>query len=225
MRQNVRITKREIKEDKFATFMLVAKDYVVERWTYFAISAAAIIVVVVAFTLIRSSQSSQEGEALQAYNRALSELRSANFQLAIVDFKTVMDQYGSSSLAEPAAFNLGNAHFGASNFAEAKTAFEDYLKRYAGNKYFVTSAMAGVAASLAGLGETKAAADKFRETAEKYPDFKLAGEYYLKALEYYIKANEMESAKVILAKLTKDFPETRYYMEGARLAAEHGLRL
>jgi outer membrane protein assembly factor BamD (BamD/ComL family) len=225
MKHNIKITKREIKEDKFTTFVFRAKDFVGDRWTYFAAGLAAVIIVIVGITYIQSRSTAQENNAIDVYNRALSELRMGNYQLSIVDFKTVIDQYGSTSQAKMAAFNLGNAYFAAKNFTEAKAAFEIYLKKHADNKFFVTSAMEGIAASLAGMGEYKAAADKYRETAEKYPDFRLAGEYYLRALENYIKADEMESARVMLAKITNDFENTQYYSQGARLAAEHGLRL
>ncbi len=225
MRHNVKITKREIKEDKFTTFVFQAKDYVYERWAYFVGAAAVIIIVIVGMSLIRSQGTSRTMEAADIYNRALGEYRSANYQLAIVDFKTIMDDYGSTTYGPMAAFNLGNAYFSAKNYAEAKTAFENYLDDYKGDKYFVTSAMAGIAASLAGTGDYKQAADAYREAAEKYPDFHLSGEYYLHALDNYVKADEMESAKVILAKLTNEYKDTQYYMIGARLAAEHGLRL
>lgn len=225
MRHNVKITKREIKEDKFTTFVFQAKDYVYDRWPYFVGVAAAIVIVIVAVSLIQSQGAARTKEAADIYNRALGEFRSANFQLAIVDFKTIIDDYGSTDYGRLAAFNLGNAYFSAKNFTEAKTAFENYLKGYKDDKYFVTSAMTGIAASLAGLGQFKDAADKYREAAEKYPDFNLAGEYYLEALDNYVKADEMESAKVILAKLTNDYRDTQYYMRGTRLAAEHGLRL
>lgn len=225
MRHNVKITKREIKEDKFTTFVFQTKDYVQNRWPYFVGAAAVIVIIIVAVSLIQSQGVARTKEAGDIYNRALGEYRSSNYQLAVVDFKTIIDDYGSTDYGRMAAFNLGNAYFAAKNFTEAKTAFENYLKDYKDDKYFVTSAIAGIAASLAGLGQYKDAADEYREAAEKYPDFNLSGEYYLDALENYVKANEMESAKVILAKLTNDYKNTQYYMTGTRLAAEHGLRL
>jgi TolA-binding protein len=225
MRHNVKITKREIKEDKFTTFVFRAKDYVYNRWAYFVGAAAVIVILIGGFMMIQSQGASREKEAADIYNRALGEYRSANYQLAIVDFKTVIDDYGSTSYGRMAAFNLGNAYFSAKNYTEAKTAFENYLKNYKDDKYFVTSAMSGVAASLAGMGQYQEAADQYRATAEKYPDFNLAGEYYVDALDNYIRAEQMESAKVILAKLTNEYKNTQYYIQGTRMAAEHGLRL
>lgn len=226
MRDNIKITKREMKEDKFATFVFKSKDYVVENWIYFVGGIAAIIVLVVAASFLGSQETGKQRTAVEVYNRAMNESRSGSFQLAIVDFKAVLDDYGSSDLAPQAAFNLANSYFNARNFTEAQTSYELYLKKYADDDpYFNTSAIAGIAASLAGLGDLKGAADKFREAAEKYPDFKLAGNYYLQAMEYYIKAKEMESAKVVFAKITKEYEDTPYFMDGTRLAAEYKIKL
>jgi TolA-binding protein len=225
MKQNIKITKREMKEDKFTTFMLMAKEYATERWIYFAAGAGAVIIIVLGMVFFRSYQTSQEQKAIETYNRAKGELYSGNYQLAIVDFKAVVDEYGSTDMAGSAAFNLANAYFGAKNYPEAKTAFEAYLSNYADDPYFTTSAMAGVAECLAASGDLVGAADKYRETAEKYPSFKLAGEFYLKAMECYVKAGNLESAKVVFAKINSDFQDTRYYLEGARLAAENKIQL
>lgn len=225
MRQQIKISKREMKEDKFTTFVLRGKDYFFDHWQYFAGGIAAVIIVVVATILIQSRQAVRNEEALSVFNRAMTEYRSGSNQLAIVDFKTIVDEFGSSDLAAMAAFNLGNAYFAAQNFADAKTAFEHYLDAYTDNEYFITSAMAGIAASMASLGDAQGAADKYREAAEKYPEFKLAGKYYLKAMQFYIKAGQLESAKVMFAKITNEFEDTAYYTEGARLAAEYHILL
>jgi TolA-binding protein len=214
-----------MKEDKFTTFMLVAKDYILENWMYIAGGVGAIIIIIVGVVFIQSNQSQKELEADEILNRAMTQFRNGSHQLAIIDFKTIIDEYGSTSRGKEAAFNLGNAYFANRNFVEAKTAFENYLAQYSDNVYFITSAMAGIAASLAGTGDYQGAADKYRETAEKYPDFRLAGDFYLKAMQHYIKAEQMESARVIFAKLSKEFEDTPYYLDGARLAAEYKIKL
>jgi outer membrane protein assembly factor BamD (BamD/ComL family) len=225
MRQNIKISKREMKEDKFTTFMLRAKDYVTENWMYFAGGLAAVIIVIGGISLIQSNQTKQENQASEIYYRAMTEYRNGNNQLAIVDFKTIVDQYSSTSRGKDAAFNLGNAYFANGSHPEAKAAFEDYLDKYSDNEYFVTSAIAGIAASLAGMGQFIEAADKYREAAEKYTDFKFAGEYYLKAMQYYIKGEQLESARVVFAKISKELKDSPIYLDAARLAAEHKIKL
>ncbi len=225
MARNVKITKREMKEDKFTTFMLRTKDYIFEQWIYLVGGAALIIALIVGVTLIRAERIKSEKEAADICSRAMSELLSKNYQLAIVDFKTIIDQYGSTPVSRQALFNLGNSYFEAKNYTEAINAFEKYIDKYKDDKFFITSSMAGIAASLAGNGDPAGAADKYRETAEKYPDFKLTGDYYLKAMTYYIRSGNLESARVIYARLSKDFEDTPYYAQGQLLARENNIGL
>lgn len=225
MKKQIKITKREIKEDKFTTFMLIAKDYATENWRFLVGAVAAVVIIFVAIKLWQSQDVKQEQEAADMFNRGLAQMRGDNFQLAIVDFKKIVDEFGSTTQAEVAAFNLGNAYLGNKNYTEAKAAYEAFLNRNPQDKFFVTSALAGIAACQVGSGDLAGAADKYREAAEKYPDFEYAGEYFLKAMQCYAKVGNLESARVIYAKMSKDFIGTPYLAEGQRLAGEYNIQL
>lgn len=226
MAQNIKITKRDLKEDKFTTNMLLAKDYIMANWVLFAGGAAVIILVILGISFLQQEQSQKEIAAAEIYNRAAGQLMGKSYQLAIVDYRLIIDEYGSSSVAEQASFELGNALFYANQFSEAKEAFEYYLSQYEGNnKYFTTSAMAGIAASLAGTGDMAGAADMYRAAGEKYPEFNLSGQYLYDAMKHYALAQNMESARVVFAKLNNDFKTSRFYNDAVRLAEEYGIGL
>ncbi|MFH1701381.1 MAG: tetratricopeptide repeat protein [Candidatus Zixiibacteriota bacterium] len=226
MAQNIKITKRDLKEDKFTTNMLLAKDYIMNNWVIFAGGAAVIVLIVLGITFLQQEQSRKEIAAADIYNRAASQLMGKSYPLAIVDYKLIIDEYGSSTVAEQATFELGNAYFYNKQYTEAKEAFEAYLSSYEGNnQYFTTSAMAGAAASLAALGDMAGAADMYRAAAEKYPDFDMAGQYLYDAMKHYALAENLESARVIFAKLTNDYKSSRFYRDAVRLAGEYGIEL
>lgn len=225
MAKKTRITRREMKEDSFVTFMLQTKDFMLERWVYFLGGLALIVVVIVAFSIIKAEQAKSEKAAADFYSRAMSSYFGRQYQAAIIDFQSIIEKYGSTSSARSALFNLGNTYFAAKNYPEAIATFEQYLEKYQEDIVFTASAMAGIAASLAGNGDFKGGADKFRETAEKYPEYALAGEYYLRAMKFYIKAGEIESARVIFARLAKDYENSVYYAESQRVAGEHDISL
>ncbi len=226
MVRNVRITKRDIKEDKFTTFVLQSKDKVAANWIWYAGGLAVIILLIAAVFWYTDYSQNQMLEAAEIYSRAELELSTNNFQLAIVDFKAVVDNFGSTPQAQYALFNLGNAYFGSKDYVEAINAFQAYLDKYRNKDIiFTTSAMAGIAASLAGNGDLIAAADKYREIAETYPDFELAAHYFVKAMDHYLKADNIESAKVVYAKLLKDYEDSRFTIQGKRLAGEYGINL
>ena len=225
MRKKVKITKQEMKEDKFTTFILLAKDYIMERWVYFAGGLVLVFAVIIGITFMQSSLTEREAEAVEILGRARAQMAQKSYQLAIVDFKLVVDDFGSTDHAEKAQFDLGNAHFASNNFEMAREAFQDYLDKYKGDKYFSTSAMAGIAACMAATGDVAGAADKYREAADMYPNFEPAGEYYLQAMQLYIKSGNLASAKVIYATILKEFEGTRFYTESQRIAGENRIAL
>lgn len=224
MSQKVKITKKDLKQDKFTTTMLLAKDNIVEHWMYYVGGLVAVFLLVFGVTFYKQEGQTKNAEASDLFNRGMSEYMSNNYELATSTFISVVDDFGSTVSAEKALFNLGNAYFLNNNFDKAIEAFNDYLKKYGGkDKYFTCSAIAGVAASLAGKGEAQQAADKYREAAERFPDFEFAGKYYVKAMEQYVAAGNMESAKVVFAKLEKNYKDASFYDDAVLVAAENNL--
>lgn len=226
MSPKTRITKKDLKQDKFMMTMLQAKDHIVEKWVYYVGGLAVLFLLVFGITYIKQESQTKNVQASELFNRGMSEYMSKNYELAASTFISVVEDFGSSVSAEKAQFNLGNAYFASNEFDKAIEAFQTYLKKYGGkDKYFTTSAIAGVAASLAGKGETQQSADKYREAAERFEDFKLAGMYYVKAMEQYIAAGNMESAKVVFAKLEKEYSDTAYYEDALLVAGENRITL
>lgn len=225
MDKRIKIDRRAIKEDKFTTFVFLAKDYVLNNWTYFVGGIILIIAVIAAVTFVSSSGIKSEQAAIDLYNRAMGELSVRNYQPAVADLKAVIDQYGSSSQARMALFLLGSTYLEMKSYSEAETAFEKFLGKYGEDRYFTVSAISGIAAALAGTGDMPAAAAKYREAAEKYPDMELAGDYYLKAMHYYLKSGDMESARSMYAKIAERFAGTAYYTNSRRIASEYKLSL
>jgi len=226
MDKKVKINKRAIKEDKFTTFVFLAKDYFIDNWTYFAGGVILVIAAIAAITFVRSNSVKGEQAAIDTYNRAMGELSVRNYQPAVADLRVVIDQYGSSSQAQMALFTLGNTYLEMKNYNEAKVAFEEFLDKYGkDDQYFTASVISGIAAALAGTGDMSAAAAKYREAAEKYPDMELAGDYYLQAMHYYLKSGDMESARSMYAKIAERFVGTAYYTNGQRIASEYKLSL
>ena len=117
MSKKVKITKRDIKEDKFAAFVFKAKDYVQKNWYYFAGGLAVIIIAAIAVSFINSGQTKSAAKADEIFARAQNQMRSRNYQLAVVDFKEIVDDYGSSPHAQAATFYLANSLFATNNFS------------------------------------------------------------------------------------------------------------
>jgi len=223
MAKNIKINKREMKEDKFTTFMLQSKDMVTQHWMYFVGALVLIFAIVLAVGYFKDSQAKAEVAAGELYSKATSSYLQGNFNGAVVDYQAVVENYGSSSYGKQALFELANSYYGAKRYDQAKATYEQYVAKYKDDKFFNASAIAGIAASLVGLGDFAAAADKYRDAADAYPEFELAGDYLVKSLYFYLKADNTESAKVVLARIKNDYKGSTTDHEAQLIASEHNL--
>ena len=63
MQTKVKLTKRQLKEDKFTTFMLTAKDRLQENWQFYVIALLAIVLVVVGGVYFLNQGKARQQEA------------------------------------------------------------------------------------------------------------------------------------------------------------------
>ena len=218
-----RLTKRQIKEDKFVTNLLMAQEYVSQNVGKFLIGIAALVaVVVVAFLLIRSSQS-REREANELLGVATVELRSGRPQLAAVDFQRVLDEYGRTDAAKLASFYLANTYFGLKNYDQAGEYFKLHLDKHRVNDMLTAGAMAGLAHCHRARGEMKEAADLFARVYEKYPKSYIATDCLYLAAESYAAAGDSAGARKGWDKVKKLPGQSQRSMELQQLLVEKGV--
>ncbi|UCD16866.1 MAG: tetratricopeptide repeat protein, partial [Candidatus Zixiibacteriota bacterium] len=219
MRAKVKITKQQIKEDKFTTFVLRAKDRIVENWQVVSIAAAAAIIIIAGFVYYVNTQSSREATALNRLTRATAELQRRNYEAAITEFQAVADSYGGDA-AGRAQFYLGNAYYGSKDYDEAIAAFQKYVDKYHLDKLSTSSAMAGIAASLENKQEFATAAERYREAVDYYPDSPSAPDYYLGAVRCYVQTGNRELAEQMVAVLKERYFGSDYYRTASQLAMQ-----
>ena len=110
MHQKVKITKRQLKEDKFTTFMLQSKDRIQESWQFFVIGAVAVVLIVVGIVYYYDSQGKAETESATTFAQALQDYRGGNTQVALLSFAQIVEDYGDQPVAEYSTYLLGNAY-------------------------------------------------------------------------------------------------------------------
>ena len=183
MPTRVKITKQQMKQDKFTTFMLQSKDWFVERWQIIAIAAAIVVVVIVAIFYISNLKETRALEAANRLNTAISMLRQQQYGDALPELQQIADEYGGK-IGARALFYLADGQYEGKNYGEAMAAFQRYIDKYGNDKIAAASAIAGIAACLENTFEYAAAGDKYIEAAEFYPESPSAPDYYLGAVSY-----------------------------------------
>lgn len=220
MQSKVKLSKRQIKEDRFTSFMLSAKDRFLENWQYWVISLVVVVLVIVAVSYYTSSRSASEREAVARYSTAVMEHRNGQTDIAILSLQQVVDNYGSTRIVEQARYMLGMMNFERRNYAEAITHFEQYVSRHKNNNLNRAAAFAGLAASYENQGEYEQAAANFEQAINAYADGPLAGDYMVGAMRCYLYLGNVDKARTMRDRIAQEFPQTELALRAERLFTE-----
>ncbi len=220
MQSKVKLSKRQIKEDKFTTFMLTSKQQLSDNWQFLVIGIVIVALIIFGIGYYFSSQSDWQVEGSEAFARAVMQYRNGDLQVALSSFEQVLDDYGSHNVAEPAAFLLGRTYFQMNNWSEATAAWEDYLANYKDNKMNRAAALAGIAAINENQGTYATAAQKYLEAVEEFPNGPLAADYRFGAMRAYLADNQEDLAREQLDLIEAETPDNSdIYRRAARYFA------
>ncbi len=220
MQSKVKLSKRQIKEDKFTTFMLTSKQRLADNWQFFVIGGVVVLLAIVGIAYFISSGASAQDEAGQMFARGMTEYRSGNRQVSLTTFQQILDEHGSNQVAQKSTYMLGQVNYELRNFTEAQRYWNMYLEKFGDNKLDRAAALAGLGASFEEQSDFAQAAAKFVEAVAELPDGPMAPYYHTGAMRNYLAANQADKAREQLDVLKEKFPETDAYMRAARYYAE-----
>jgi len=215
-----RITKREIKEDKFVTFAFKVNEWIQRHLNEVLIGAGGVILVAVVVFFIFSSRAKRERKAAELLGKAHLELQGGNIGMAVGDLQTVVNKYGGTKSEKDATFFLASAYFYARDYIQAQSFFERYLKKYKGDPLVSASAQAAIAECHLQRGNFAQAGENFVKAASLNPRGFLAPQYLLEAALAYLQANQKEKARKILNELITQHPDSREAYRAKMLLAE-----
>jgi TolA-binding protein len=224
MQGKVKLTKRQVKEDKFTTFMLVSKDKLQsefeQKWQYYVIGFVTVVLLVWAGVWYFENRLSQGTEAAEAFSNATLKYQIGNNEEAILDFAQVMEKYGGTDFAPRAAFMLGNLNLSARNYSESARYYQMYLDDFVGTPLDRAASYAGIAATQEDQAQYAEAAASFLKAIETLPGGPLEPDYELGAIRNYLAAGNLEPAKARLAILEEKYAESDWADRAALMIAE-----
>lgn len=222
MQKKVKLSKRQIKEDKFTTFMLESKQKFLENWQFYIIGIVGVVLVIAAIGYYFNSQSTKEEESAFKFARALLDYRNGNNQIAILSLNQIVDDYGGTTVAREATYMLGQVNFENKNYPEAIRFFEKYTRDYHDNKFYMAAALAGIAASNENQGNYSVAGQKYTEACQAFPDGPMYGDYQLGAVRNFVLADQMDEAQLHLNIILDKYKGTSTAINAERLFYEKG---
>ena len=219
-----KITKKELKEDKFVKYTLQAKTYLDENSKQVFIVVASVLTVIVLIILFVYVQKSKTEEAQSQLGIAQVEYSNMNYTKAINRLEKLINEYSGTEEADQGLFLLANILYQQEKYEEAKTNFQEFIDSYSGSNILFASGLAGLASCYEFEKNYAEAAKYYALAADKAPDFVesdnylyLSGVCYAKAgnnefaidkfekiLDSHLTTNRVNDAKVQLEKLKNE---------------------
>ncbi|MEA3297178.1 MAG: tetratricopeptide repeat protein [candidate division Zixibacteria bacterium] len=220
MYQKVKLSKRQIKEDKFTAFMLKSKSMVLDNWQFVVIGVVAAALIVTAVVYYAESRVTRDNEAATKLSRAVLDYRNGNFQVAIMGFSQIIEDFEGEYAARQAMFLLGNANLQIRNYQEAISHYEKYLLSYKKDKLTRAGSHAGIACCYENQGEYLKAAGKYVEAYDEFPNGPLIGDYLISAMRNYLEVDDTAQARIRLDQIRKEFKGTNLTDRATRIFME-----
>jgi outer membrane protein assembly factor BamD (BamD/ComL family) len=217
----VKLTKRQIKEDKFTAFMLNAKHQFMENWQYFIIGLIIVILLITAVVYYLDNQKAQEVEVSKKYVSAIQDYRGGESQMAILGLTQIVEENPGSIIAEQSLFLLGKFNLELRNYSEAERYFNMFIDKYPDNSQYTSASKAGIATGFENQGQYNEAAVAFGAAYDLDPNGPMTGDYQYGAMRNYLLAGDFENALIHLNKIKELFSGTDFENRATRLFKEN----
>ena len=180
-----KISKKELKEDKFVKFTLQAKTYLDENSKQVFYMVTGILAVVLLIIVFVYAHNANVEEAQAQLGIAQIEYTNLNYDKAIARLESLIESYSGTDEADRGMFLIANIFYQKEKYNEAKRYYEEFVDSYSGSDILLASGVAGLAACYEKEGAFKQAAELYAEAASIAPDFVEADNYlYLSGLCY-----------------------------------------
>ena len=211
--KKVKLSKKEIKEDKLVAAYYKSVAFLDQYKKQFAIYGGiliAIIAIVVVFKYSRAQSNDKAGielsRVMDLYDQgAFLEAITGRLGTKIMGLKKLVEEYGSTENGETAKIYLANSYNMLGKFDDAFKYYDDYS---GGLKMYKAAALAGKGGIYAVKKDYKKAAETFYSASKVSKEISQNADYLLSAGQYFYLAGDKEQAKEVLEKLKKDYDES-----------------
>jgi len=220
MQGKVKLSKRQIKEDKFTTFVLTSKQQFIDNWQFMVIGVVIVALAIFAVAYYVTSRKTSQIEGSQMFARGMMEYRGGDRQVAITTFEQILTDNASHQVAGDATYMLGTTNLELRNYPEATRYFEEYLQKFKSDSLNRAASQAGIATALENQGNFTEAAQKYLEALKEFPAGPMAPYYHEGAMRNFLLVGEIDKAREQLDKIEALVPNTDQYNRAARLFSE-----
>ncbi len=215
-----RITKAQIKQDKLVITAFKASEYVKNNKKYFLIGGGGILAVVVILLIVSYWSGKRAAEAVELFGKAQLSTAMGQTTLAIADYSTLANDYGSTEVAATACYLLADIYARQNNFDSAAIYYRKYCDDYGNNKMLLAASYAGLAVALENRGDFAGAGENFLKAAEAADDETISPEYLAGAGRAFTRASQYDKAIEAYQRIIDKYNRSQYYSVARRKIAE-----
>ena len=199
-----KITKQDLKEDKFVKFYLQAKSYVDENYQKIMRAALGIGAIIILLVFFYYNSQETDKEANSQLGIAEIEYTNGNMQKASERLVRLNEEYDGTDAADKGMFLLANIYFQQKKYTDAQVYFEKFVGAYSGSSILLASGYAGLAACEEVNANFSDAADLYEQAADLAPQFPESDNYYYLSALCYKRAGEFNKARSIFEHLASE---------------------
>ena len=200
-----KISKKELKEDKFVKTMMETRAYIEENSRTVTLITAAVLAVIISVMLYNYFHAETLEKSSTLLGEAQVEYQNMSLAKAERLLVRLMDEYSGTNSAAQGRFLLGNIYYQQNKIEAAKEEYLEVIDSYSGSDILTASGYAGYGACLEREKNYAEAAEYYTKARNSNKDFVDAADYlYLAALNY-IQAEQYEDARNSLHELLDNY--------------------
>lgn len=213
-----RISRREMKEDRFILWLYEMSSEIDKHWKTLTATAVVVIACVAGWYYWTNKETGDLVEAGKVFAPGQTAMQDNRYEDAIPMFERVVNDFGGTSVALEATIELANAFFQTGDFEKARTYYSAYLDEYGRqDAYFWSAARSGLAACDEEEEKYEEAANGYLGLADEDPDSYLAPGLLLDAARCFNAAGEKDRARTLYDRVVEEYESTPYARD-ARIA-------
>ncbi len=201
-----KITKQELKEDKFVTGIIRAWYYSKDHVNFILGGIVIVVVIIAAIYGIFAYKNSRTANAEMVLAQGEQAQRLENFQLADSTYRFVVENFEGTVYSRKEKFLLAAVLFQNGRYDDAISTYEEYIQKpIEDDQDMIIAAKAGIAACQEEKKEFAEAADGYIEIVNDYPEYFDREKLMLAAGRCYQFSNQAQQAVETYRRFLKEY--------------------
>ncbi|OPX35655.1 hypothetical protein B1H10_00760 [candidate division KSB1 bacterium 4484_188] len=205
-----KITKRDLKEDKFVTFTLKARDYIETNMKMLVRAGIVVLLIIIAVSMFIHSKRNATIRASELLGEAQLANSKGNSMKADSLLKVLVTEYDGVTAAGQGCFLLAKMYWEQNDFDNAQIYFKKYLDEYGGDDLLTAGALAGYADCLIQKGQIAEAAKYYEKAGLLNKELPEVPSFLYSAARAYLEAKDFQKAKSLAEKIVQEYQKSEY---------------